>query len=154
MSTLARFRKPNGLIQLIRLIETSEPDKRKKLLELVAKEDPGWAHMVQSKALSLERILSWPDDTLYQIFGKVPAPLLASLTQEISETEVMRFKSLLSASVRREVEELASQKRASTQERWVACIKVFQCVRELQDEGSLRLASIDPGLDIDLRLVG
>ena len=67
MSTLSRFRKPGGFQQLLMLIETCDPDKQKSLMHLIGTEDPGWAHLVKIKALTFERIMTWPTEILMEI---------------------------------------------------------------------------------------
>lgn len=153
MSTLARFRKPMGLIQLIRLIETSEPDKRRQLLALVAKEDPGWAQMVQAKSLSFERILNWPDLILEKVLDQVPTGFIAAILQRSNFEQAEKIRRCLPARMMNEVQSKFDEKRASRQEQAVALHKMFQTIREMQDKGQLSFNQFDPSLDIDLRLV-
>ena len=61
---LSRFRKPGGFMQLLALIESCDPSKQKNLLSLVGPEDPGWAHLLKVKALTFDRIRSWPAPVL------------------------------------------------------------------------------------------
>lgn len=154
MSTLARFRKPKGLLQLVKLIETSEPDKRRQLLSLVAKEDPGWAHMVLAKALTFERVIQWPEPVLEKIFEQVPANLLASLIQAAPEESAHKIQSCLPRKLQKDVELLVQERRFTREEKSGALTRLLVVIRELQDQGVLVFAHFDSTLEIDLRLAG
>jgi len=154
MSTLARFRKPKGLLQLIKLIETSEPEKRKQLLTLIAKEDPGWAHMVQTKALSFQRILGWPESVLEKVFEQIPASLLTALIQMANGEEARKIQTCLPRRLQKEVDQLNRDRRYTREEKSVALTRLLTVIRDLQDQGVLVFSNFDPSLDIDLRLAG
>lgn len=154
MSTLARFRKPKGLIQLVKLIETSEPEKRRQLLSLIAKEDPGWAHMVTVKALSFEKIVAWPEGVLEKVFDQMPSSLLTPLLQMAPAEQIPKLQGCVPGRLQKEVEQLFKERRFTREEKSVALNRLFTSIRELQDQGVLAFATFDPSLDIDLRLAG
>lgn len=151
MSTLARFRKAGGLMQLLQLIETSDADKQRHLLELVGQEDPGWACLIKTKRLTLQRILSWPDDVVTQVLFHLPAEFTSNLCHVLSVPEVEKVERCLPKGKRRDYERL-KEHRPTQQERWVAQVKVIQTTRDLINGGILRLASFDPTLEIDGRI--
>lgn len=154
MSSINRFRKPGGLIQLVHLLETSDKAKRDELMLIVAQEDPGWAFFVQSKALNIERILSWPPQVLELIFVRLPLPFIAILSQ-MSEPEIQKkIENSINRSLIRELFQLRDEKVYSSEHHWNVVIKVIQTVRELQSQGLLKFSTFDPGLEIDSRLAG
>ncbi|MBX3018905.1 MAG: hypothetical protein KF767_13525 [Bdellovibrionaceae bacterium] len=154
MSTLARFRKPKGLLQLVKLIETSEPEKRRQLLSLIAKEDPGWAHMVSVKSLSFEKVAAWPEPVLEKVFDQMPASLLTPLLQMAAPSYVPKLQACVPGRLQKEVDQLFRERRFTRDEKSVALNRLFTNIRELQDQGVLSFATFDPALDIDLRLAG
>lgn len=154
MSTLGRFRKPGGLLQLIRLIETSESEKRKQLLGLIAKEDPGWAHMVQAKTLSFERIMSWPDRILEELLEDLPVNLIVSLIQMGSAEDASKILRCHPRRLEKEIRQKNEDREVDHSEKVLALNKLLLLIRDLQDQGRLSFATFDPGLDIDLRLAG
>lgn len=154
MSALSRFRKPNGLLQLVRLVETTDPEKRTQLMQLIAKEDPGWAHMVHVKALTFERLAQWPDETLERVFNQFPAGQVAPLIQTASGTLAKKIYHSLPQTLVHEVDALLRDRRFSKEEKATAQIKLFGVIRELQEKGILIFSQFDPALDIDLRLAG
>lgn len=154
MSSIARFRRPGGLAQLILLLETSEKAKREELFEIVAKEDPGWAYYVQSKALTVDRILGWPSPVLETIFIKLPLPFIAILSQ-MSNTEVqMKIENSINRTLIRDLIQIRTEKTFSAEHRFNVGVKLIQTVRELQSQGQLKFSTFDPGLEIDSRLAG
>lgn len=154
MSTLSRFRKPKGLFQLVKLIESSEPEKRRQLLNLIAKEDPGWAHMVHIKALTFERICTWPAGILETVLEPIPASLLTALIQLATADEARRVQDCLPRRLQKEVDHLNRDRRFTREEKAAALNRLFTVIRELQDQRVLVFSNFDPALDIDLRLTG
>lgn len=152
MSTLARFRKSGGILQLIQLIECSEPEKQKHLLDLVGKEDPGWAYLIQLKKLSLERIFTWPDEVLTRILCSYPPAFAVNLHYVLPGENAEKLRRCLPSDQRKEFESLRGEARPGSQEAWVAQVKFIQLTRELCNSGEIRLSFFDPVLEIDSRL--
>lgn len=154
MSSIARFRRPGGLAQLILLLETSEKAKREELFEIVAKEDPGWAYYVQSKALSVDRILGWPSPVLETIFIKLPLPFIAILSQMSNSEIQIKIENSINRTLIRDLIQIRTEKTFSAEHRFNVGVKLIQTVRELQSQGHLKFSTFDPGLEIDSRLAG
>lgn len=154
MSIISRYRRPGGLTQLVQLLETSEKPKRAELLDIIAKEDPGWAYFIQSKALSIERVLSWPSPILEQIFAKVPLQFVAILSQMADSDTQRKIEDSINRSLLRELYQLRAEKTYSLEHRWNVGVKILQTVRELQGQGTLKFSTFDPGLEVDSRLAG
>lgn len=152
MSMLARFRKPGGFLQLLNLIETCEPVKRNQLMDLIAKEDPGWAHLVKTKALSFERIMAWPQNTLMEITPRIPDKILGVAVHMCPTEFREKLLSSLPHMKRREIEYMLNNFNPSSGEKHAAVIKIIQTVRELEHEGMLKMSMIDPSLVLDQKL--
>jgi hypothetical protein len=160
MSTmLSRFRKPGGFQQLLTLIETCEPAKQKSLLHLVSSEDPGWAHLVKVKALTFERILTWPEEVLMEITPHLPDAILATAYRMAEQVSVGKPLSLhekwincLPSMKAKEIRALAKTLAFAPSEQFSSSIKIIQTVRELTAKGQLKFISFDPSLEIDNRL--
>lgn len=154
MSSIARFRRPGGLVQLILLLETSEKGKREELFEIVAKEDPGWAYYVQSKTLTVDRILGWPSPVLETIFIKLPLPFIAILSQMSDSDVQLKIENSINRTLIRDLIQIRTEKTFSAEHRFNVGVKLIQTVRELQSQGQLKFSTFDPGLEIDSRLAG
>jgi flagellar motor switch protein FliG len=150
MALLNRFRQQGGFFQLLQLIETCEPVRQKKLFEMIAKEDPGWAYLVRLKTLTLDRVLSWPPSVLTRIWSGIPLPVLIGvwqkssldLRQKIEETLPRNYQ----ASFKKGCEETPP---LSDAEFVIAQQRLVAIVREMQLHGRIRFREFDPGLEFD-----
>jgi len=158
MSMLSRFRKPGGFQQLLALIETCEPAKQKSLMRLVGTEDPGWAHLVKVKILTMERILSWPQEVLMEITPHLPDQVLATayqMAEQLSTPEAAlheKWINSLPSMKAKEVKALCKDQVMTAAEQASTSIKVIQTVRDLEAKGKIRFGSFDPVLEIDKRI--
>jgi hypothetical protein len=159
MSTLNRFRKPGGFLQLLVLIETCDPAKQQNLLHLIGQEDPGWAHLVKAKALTFERVLSWPLEVLMEITPPLPDNVLAGTFKLAEQVRIVGqgnlqekwMKSIPSIKAK-EIQEIAKYQNLSPADQTACVIKLLQTVRELDAKGIIRISSFDPALEVDARI--
>ena len=156
---LARFRKTGGFQQLVTLIETSPPTKQKILLELVAKEDPGWAHLLKDKLLSFERILSWPPTILLEITSLLPDQILIAtylMARAVPASGYLpaqdRWLQGLPHLKARSIQEMSMDFQLTPEEQNAALIRVLLLVRELESRGQIQFSKFDPSLVLDQRL--
>lgn len=149
MSVLARYKKPGGFRQLLRLIETSQPIKQNKLIDAIAKENPQWAEMVQAKKITVEMVLSWSDDNLVIIFENMNIKHCCLLMKSIDASYHKRFSTLFRAPKYREInEQIALIEEIKPHELMAAQFHMLETVRFLEDEHILYLSLIDPKLDL------
>jgi len=81
-----------GFDRLLFLVEASEPSRQQELLQLLAKEDPGWAVLIQRKMLTHTSILQWPKSVLCEIIPQIPPALVLALYQSVDETLKNKIK--------------------------------------------------------------
>lgn len=149
---LGRFRKKGGFQQLLTLIETCEPSKRNNLFHLVATEDPGWAHLVKAKSLSMERISEWPQEILMEITPHLQDRVLAVAYAMAAGDKKSKWLSSVPKIKAREIEQSVLQMPVTEDEKFASTIKIIQTVRELESKGLIKFAQFDPSLVIDQRL--
>jgi hypothetical protein len=159
MSTLNRFRKPGGFLQLLVLIETCDPVKQQNLLHLIGSEDPGWAHLVKAKALTFERVLGWPLEVLMEITPPLPDNVLAGTFKMAEQVRIVGQSNLQEKWIKsipsikaKEIQELARYHTLSPADQTACVIKLIQTVRDLDSKGIIRIANFDPSLEIDARI--
>lgn len=152
MSVLERFRKPGGFIQLLILIESCDSQKRDHLLGLIAAEDPGWAHMVKVKTLTLERVLQWPADILSFILPQLQDVEVAALIQGFRPEVIARCLGYLQPKHRSEISKLLLEFRPTPLEKTSATLRLFQTVRDLESRGEIHFKQFDAALEIDLSI--
>jgi flagellar motor switch protein FliG len=150
--TLDRFRKKGGFLQLVQIVESTEPSKRKNLLHLVASEDPGWAHLIRLKVLSLDRILTWPREVLASILVDIPDSALIPLI--CGGSEDVRAKILLALERSRSQKMLEHSRGVSSSpaEQFAASVEIIQYIRGLVASGHLDFSFFDPSLVIDEKI--
>lgn len=150
---LNRFRKPGGFIQLLQLIESCDGEKQKNLIKLIASEDPGWASLVKAKQLSYQKVLSWPQPSLALILESIPYRTLLALVAGSQHTQKEVLKSTVSPSLWARLTKDLEETSFEPSEHKVAQLKLLSVVREMEQEGKIKLASIDQLLELDPRLV-
>lgn len=72
MSMISRYKRSGGFVQLLSLIETSSQTKKDRFLEIIRSESVAWADAIEKHSISLERIFSWSDDTVVEVFKSLP----------------------------------------------------------------------------------
>ncbi len=153
MPILDRYRKAGGFVQLVQLIESCEPNKQEKLLHLVGAEDPGWAVLVKAKSLSLNKIFSWPQQSLMEFTNIIPDRILAITLHCVPADFHPKIIESLPRSKAREVQTLFEEIKPTPAEKHAATVKVIQTVRDFEKDGKIKLAAIDPSLEINELLV-
>lgn len=154
MSMLNRFRKSGGFTQLLVLLESCDSEKQKQLLHLIATEDPGWAHLVKLKVLTVDKILNWPNSVLQEITPHIPDSLHLSLLLSFNQTPQQdKWLQALPTMRGRDLRERMTHYKENPQEAVSASIKLIQIIRELETEGKIVFKNFDPSLVVDHRLV-
>jgi hypothetical protein len=145
---LDRYKKAGGFIQLLMLVETSSAAKRDKFLELIESEDVVWAQSIRDKMLSIDRIFSWKDETLAEIFGTLQDLTVAVVLSDKNEAFKHRIYPFFTNSRRLKIDELLTLKAPSAAEVTTMYIKILETTRKMATQGVLRFEKIDPALAI------
>ena len=149
MSVLARYRKPGGFKQLLQLIETSQPLKQEKLLEVVEKEDPTWADRIRAKKITPEMVLSWNNDALVTIFENMNPRHCACIFKQLGRDKFKEFANFFETEKYRDLKNLIDEEgEASAGEILSANNHLLETVRYLDEEKKINLRHIDPLLDL------
>ena len=154
MSLLGRYRKPGGFLQLIQLVETTEPQRRKNLIELIAKEDPGWANLVCNKMLTPEKVLAWSENTLNKVWPHMPLNIIMIIWQKSASVSRARIEHSLPQNYylpfRRAAEAIKPLEESAV---ITARLRLVAIVRELDIKGKIKLSEIDPALALESQLI-
>ena len=147
MSALKQFRHPGGFLHLLQVLEMSDSQKQRGLLQLIASEDPGWAHLLRLKILTVEKIFSWDLETLKCALEALPKDSLFQLYAGWGDQERNQIERTMSPEVVRSLRlQLSFEKAPTTQSVNMAGVKLIQVVRDLENCGVLDLNAIDPSL--------
>jgi FliG C-terminal domain len=146
MSSLQRYNKPGGFIQLVSLIETFGPQKREKFLEMIEAESSTWAKALRDKMLSLERVFSWPDQVIIEVVKQLPlknmAYMLMGLTAE-QKSKVMPFFSNLE---QRKIQDVVGGATPKPEEIQANVTKLVELARKMIQDKQLYPERFDEGL--------
>lgn len=149
MSILARYRKPGGFRQLLQLIETSQPIKQAKLLEVVEKEDPQWANLIRTKKIDASMVLKWDLEYQAMILENMVAQHAVVILKNSGDEKIKEFRTLLKLEKYRELDSLLTHmdppKESALQ---AAQNHMLETVRYLDEEKKIILRFIDPSLDL------
>ncbi len=149
MSILARYRKPGGFKQLLQLIETSQPVKQEKLLEVVEKEDPAWADLIRQKKITGPMILDWDSSHLVIIFEHMNPQHCACIFKHLGNDQLKGYINMFQAEKYRDLKNMVDDGRDPTESEIVAASNhMIETVRYLDEEKKINLRYINPILDI------
>ncbi len=149
MSVLARYRKPGGFKQLLQLIETSQPLKQEKLLEVVEKEDPRWAEMIREKKITPEMVLSWKPDHLVVIFEHMMPRHCACIFKNWGSEKIIEYANYFKEEQYRDLKMMIDDSSDPSDSETVAAHNhLLETVRYLDDEKKIDLRYINPILDL------
>lgn len=149
MSMIDRYKKSGGFLQLLQVLETCGPQKKEKFLKMIQDESPAWAEALEKKMLSMERIFKWDANTIAEIMVRLPEATLAVALKGFSkEQNEMIFKTF-SASQKRRIDDLASEKNPNAGEIAAAFMKIMEEVRAMVKNGYLRFDKFDPDLIVE-----
>ncbi|MEK7358516.1 MAG: FliG C-terminal domain-containing protein [Bdellovibrionota bacterium] len=149
MGMIDRYRKPGGFVQLVSLVETCPTSKQEKFMEIIRTEDPRWADHVRMKLLSMDRIYSWKDEVLVEIFGTLQDLTVAVALHASSDTLRVRILTYFTHGRKRKIDDLYGSQMPSQQEVAATHMKIIESVRKMEQDGSLRFESFDPAMVIE-----
>jgi FliG C-terminal domain len=149
MGMIDRYRKPGGFVQLVSLVETCPTSKQEKFMEIIRSEDPRWADLVRTKLLSMDRIYSWKDDVLHEIFGTLQDLTVAVALHAANDSLRPRLMTYFTHGRKRKIEDLFGSQMPSQQEIAATHMKIIETVRKMEQDGSIRFENFDPTMVID-----
>lgn len=150
MAMLDRYKKTGGFIQLLILLETSSPQKQGRFLEIIRQEDPRWADALTAKLIDINRILTWSDSAISEVTGSMLDINIAAILSWLTAEQGERLLNTLGSIKRRKVLDLfEGSNKPSAAEVASSFNKMYETVRRLAQEGTLRFDKIDPFLHID-----
>lgn len=148
MSMIERYKKKGGFVQLLNLIETTGKEKQDKFMKLIAEEAPNWEAEVRKKMLSLDKIATWNESYLAEIFPRIPAVQMAMLIGGLPEDKAQLFLKVLNFKERKAVDEILEDKKPTPAETSAGIMKLFAEIRKMVQEGSLKFEKFDESMVI------
>ncbi len=146
MSSLSRYKKSGGFIQLLSLIETFGPQKREKFLEMIEQESPAWAKALREKILTVERLFSWPDQVVVEIFKRLPPKSQAFALTGLKDEQKAKIGPFLSAAEKRRLDDVLTESQPKPEEVTSTMVKLLEMARGLLKDRELHAEKFDEGL--------
>ena len=150
---LTQYRKFGGFSQLITLLESCDGEKKNQFMNLIAQEDPGWARLLKTKILTIERILSWPDVVLEEILPQLNFNTIVICTYGLNPVQRQKIITNIPSEWSENFKKLGSNQPPTVEQTEAAKIAFVKTVREMELRGLIRFDLIDPELNIESKLV-
>jgi hypothetical protein len=147
MSTIDRYKKPGGFLQLVILIETSGLEKQERFLSLIRSESMAWEREIKKKMLTLDRVLNWSPEHLALIFARIPSAAIAAIMQGTPKDKWELVRSFVPSTDKRRVEELLDSK-IGPGEISSCIVRLFTEARALLADGTLKYEKVEASLVI------
>ena len=146
MGMLLRYQRPGGFVQLLQLIETCGKQKQSSFLNIIESEDPRWANAVREKMITMDRIFTWDDNTIAEIFARMSSLTLATAMHGLSQEQADRFLKTFSHAQKRNLDDLFNASTPPQSEISAAYLKILQEARTMIVQGYLRVEKFAPQL--------
>lgn len=148
MSMISRYKRPGGFVQLLSLIETSSAAKKEKFLEIVRSESESWANAIEQRVLTMDRIFTWPDNVVTEVFKNLPLRNMACALQGFEEERQERIFQYMSHSEKRKIQDEMGAMKSSPEEFNGTVLKLLEIARKMISEGQIRVDKIDESMMI------
>ncbi len=148
MSSLQRYKKSGGFIQLLSLIETFGPAKKEKFLEMIEGESAPWAAALRDKMITLDRVFSWPDQVVVEIFKALPIKSQSYALEGLTPEQKPKILQFYSTSDLRRVSDVLTENQPKPEEIQSSLFKVVESARKMIQDRELLPEKFDAGLTI------
>lgn len=149
MSVLDRYKKPGGFIQLLTLLETCGNAKKEKFLQMIYDENEDWFNALKSRILTIETVISWPQEILTELTTRTQPITLAAIAKgSFNEEQLKKLQHGLSHAQLAKLRELSDNKNFSNNEITSSIEKFMGEVRTHIHHGVIKLDKFAPELSI------
>jgi flagellar motor switch protein FliG len=144
MGVYTRFKKsPDGMRQLVELIESTPLSRRQKMIDVGMLEDPGYTQRALSYVIVFEDILKMPDMELAEVLGATPGRFTGYAIWAQSEEVKNHFLSKSSPRAAAEAKEILESKNVTPGQIVGAQMKLIENARKLEKRGLLKTKRIE-----------
>ncbi len=142
MSMLARYKKTGGFIQLLAIVESAGQVKQEKFLQLIQEEDQVWAEAIQSKMLTIRKIISWDLSVLTLVTEWLPDLAIAMLAQgDFTPEAQAKIMATVTGMRLKRVERMIAIKKPTAGELNTVLVQVITQARSLISQGIIKTDS-------------
>lgn len=145
---LDRYKKKNGFIQLLTLIETSGKQKQEQFLNLIGQESKSWELGIRKYMFAMDRILGWDVQCRAEIFSRVQPLTLSTVLHGMVPEQVEAMLSCMSISDKRKIIGMIGERNPTPAEKMTCVLKMISEVRAVSLGGIIKLDKVDPEMAI------
>ena len=148
MSTVERHKKPGGFRKLVNSLETTPPDRRKKILDLMASEDPAFVKDVQKCIFEFEEFALIDDmviaEIIFQFKTEMKVVALALFKAKDEKLIAKFMKNMTGATGGRFNEETSMLDKITVGQQQGARYRMIEKSRELQLQHTVVIKKYNP----------
>ncbi len=148
MSSLLRYKKAGGFSQLLSLVETFGPQKKEKFLEIIEAESPVWAKAIREKMITFERLFSWPEQVVVEVFRQLQPKTMAFALQGLKEDQRAKILAYFSHAEKRRMDDILLESQPKPDEIAATLVKVVEQTRKMLKNRELHAEKFDEALII------
>lgn len=143
MGVYTRFkRNPEGLRQLVELLESTPASRRKKMVDVGMQEDPEYTQKALQYMMTFADVLGLPDMELAEVLAEVP-PRFAAIAIYSSSQEIKdRFISRCPPKSAAEMKEALESSGVSPSQIGGGQLKLIETTRKLEKKGLIKAKRI------------
>lgn len=148
MAMVDRYKKANGFLQLLKVIETCGPKKREQFMTVIRNESPSWADALDQKMISFDKILSWKPEAILEVMAQVNPLAMVTALKSLSPEKYSEFLGKMSPQEKAKIDRQYKEINPNPGEINACVMKILMETRELFSKGSLKYDKIDGSLSI------
>ncbi len=142
MGVYTRFkRNPDGLRQLVELLESTPGPRRQKMIDIGMQEDPDYTNQALSYLLNFGDVEKLPDNELAEVVSQAPARITAYAFHASNEETKARVLRCAQPRIAAEVKDLLTAT-VKPSEMGGAQIKLIEITRKLEKRGAVKTKRI------------
>lgn len=143
MGVYTRFkRNPDGLRQLVELLEATPAARRQKMIDVGMEEDPDYTKKALSYVLTFEDVIKLPDMELADVLAESPSRFVAYAIHSANEEIKNRFISKSKPRVAAEIKEFLETPNVTPVQIGGGQLKMIEVTRKLEKRGLVKTKHI------------
>lgn len=148
MAMVDRYKKANGFLQLLKVIETCGPKKREQFMTVIRNESPSWAEALEQKMISFDKILNWKPEAILEVMAQVNPLAMVTALKSLTPEKYNEFLAKMSPQEKAKIDRQYKETNPNPGEINACVMKILTETRELFSKGSLKYDKIDASLSI------
>lgn len=117
-------------------------------MSMIEEEDATWARALTAKLLTVERIFTWPEDMISDIFRRLPLKNLGCVVKKASPSDAEKILKFMSHGEKRKLDDEMAGLNPKPEEVFATYVKVVEITRKMIKEGEIRVEKFDPAMVI------